>query len=169
MASAHSRTGRRIGRVDLPDPIYPIWRWLTSVRIAIILIAFIALVSLIGVVIPQVPVQAQGDAAAIAQHINDQRGTWGFATDILADFPWFYNTNGGIFNLFNQPYWFLLVAILSLSITTCTVSRFPPIWRTVRRPQRRVNDAYYERARHRFAFTTPADPAAIVRTFRKHQ
>ena len=168
MATAHSQSRRRIGRVDLPDPLYPIWRWLTSVRIAILLIAVTALVTLIGVVIPQVPVQAQGNAAAVAQHINDQRGTWGFATDILADFPWFYNTNGGIFNLYNQPYWFLLIAVLAFSITTCTVSRFPPIWRTVRRPQRRVNDAYYERARHRFAFTTPADPDAIVRTFRKH-
>ena len=36
MATAHSHPGRRVGGIVLPDPLYPIWRWLTSVRVAII-------------------------------------------------------------------------------------------------------------------------------------
>ena len=156
MAAVESGTARRTGRRDLPDPVYWIWRWLTSIRVAILMITIVVLFALTGVIIPQVPPQFVDTPALVAQHVDNQRGTWGAFTDPLAEFPWFYDANGGIFNLFNQPYWFLLVAVLALAITTCTVSRFPPIWRTVRRPQRRVGDRYFERARHRLDFATPA-------------
>lgn len=166
MAAVQSGTARRTGRTDLPDPVYWIWRRLTSIRVAIALIAVVVLFALTGVIIPQVPPQFIDTPALVAQHVDNQRGTWGVFTDPLAEFPWFYDTNGGIFNLFNQPYWFLLVAVLTLAITTCTVSRFPPIWRSVRRPQRRVNDRYFERARHRLDFATPAvTPAAGPASF----
>ncbi len=227
MAALPPGSARPAGRVALPDPVYPIWRWLTSVRAAILLIATLTMFALAGVIIPQVPPQLLGSPTAVAQHIENQRGTFdhvpaaslllpliglglglairvaapgvrarlrprplrrlplglslaglglllglaadrlggvgGLAlTDILADFPGFYDTNGGVFNLFNQPYWFALVAVLALSITTCTTSRFPPIWRSVRRPQRRVNDRYFERARQRFDFANPDSPAATA-------
>ena len=227
MAALPPGSARPAGRVALPDPVYPIWRWLTSVRAAILLIATLTTFALAGVIIPQAPPQLLGSPAAVAQHIENQRGTFdhvpaaslllplfglglalairvvapgvraalrprplrrlplglslaglglllGLAidrlggvgglplTDILAGFPWLYDTNGGVFNLFNQPYWFALVAVLALSITTCTTSRFPPIWRNVRRPQRRVNDRYFERARQRLDFANPAPPAATA-------
>jgi cytochrome c biogenesis protein ResB len=161
MATVDSGPARRAGRIDLPDPLYPIWRWLTSVRVAVMLIAIVALFALTGVIIPQVPPQFVDSPALVAQHIEAQRPTWGSFTDPIAEFPWFYDANGGIFNLFDQPYWFALVAVLALAITTCTISRFPPIWRTVRRPQRRVNDRYFERARHRLDFAIPASIATI--------
>ena len=162
MTAVESGPVRRAGRA-VPDPIYPVWRWLTSVRNAIILITIVAVFSLVGVIIPQVPPQFVDTPALVAQHVENQRGTWGLLTDPLAEFPWFYDASGGIFNLFNQPYWFLLVAVLALAITTCTISRFPPIWRTVRRPQPRVNDRYFERARHRLDFARPPGGAADAR------
>lgn len=227
MAALQPGTARPAGRIALPDPLYPVWRWLTSVRAAIVLIAILTGFALAGVIIPQVPPQLLGSPIAVAGHIDAQRptfdhvpaatlllpllglGVWlairvaapgaraalqprplrglplslslvglglllgllidglggvgGLAlTDALAEFPWLYDTNGGVFNLFNQPYWFALVALLALSITTCTTSRFPPIWRTVRRPQRRVNDRYFERARQRFDFASPAPAAATA-------
>ncbi len=164
MATLESGSAGRAGRVDLPDPVYLLWRWLTSVRVAIGLILLLALFALAGVIIPQVPPQFSGSPALVEQHVEAQRGTWGAFTAVLADFPWLYETNGGIFNLFNQPYWWALVVVLALAITTCTISRFPPIWRTVRRPQRRVNDAYFQRARHRLDFATPPDAAAALAT-----
>ncbi len=227
MAALQPGTARPAGRIALPDPLYPVWRWLTSVRAAIVLIAILTGFALAGVIIPQVPPQLLGSPAAVAQHIDAQRPTFDHApaatlllpllglgvwliirvaapgaraalqprplrglplslsliglglllglvidglggvgglalTDALAEFPWLYDTNGGIFNLFNQPYWFALVALLALSITTCTTSRFPPIWRNVRRPQRRVNDRYFERARQRLDFASPAPAAATA-------
>ena len=84
---------------------------------------------------------------------------------MLADFPWFYETNGGVFNLYKQPYWYAVVALVALAISVCTVSRAPPIWRTVRKPPKRVNAAYFDRARHRASAdiaegTTPASAQA---------
>ncbi len=168
MAAVESRARRRLNRRDMPDPVYWVWKKLTSVKTAIALIAMTALMSFISVVIPQVPAQFTNSAERIEEHVELQRGTWGPVTDVLAEFPWFYDAHGGVFNLFNQPYWFALVVILALSITTCTVSRFAPIWRTVRRPQRRVNDAYFERARHRLDFEV-ADAEAVEQGLRRRR
>ncbi len=144
-----------------PDPAWWIWRRLTSVKWAIGLILAAALFSAIGVIIPQVPPQLADIPEQVEEHIELQRPTWGWFTDVLADFPWFYETNGGVFNLYKQPYWYAVVALVALAISVCTVSRAPPIWRTVRKPPKRVNAAYFERARHRASAdlaegTTPA-------------
>ena len=156
MTAAEQSRAPRSFRGALPDPAYWVWRRLTSVRWAIGLILAAALVSGAGVVIPQVPPQFADSPERVEEHVEAQRGTWGWFTDVLADFPWFYEANGGVFNLFNQPYWYALVGLVAVAISVCTVSRAPPIWRTVRRPPRRVNAAYFERARHRFAAELPA-------------
>ena len=156
MTAAEQSRAPRSFRGALPDPAYWVWRRLTSVRWAIGLILLAALVSGAGVVIPQVPPQFADSPERVQEHVEAQRGTWGWFTDALADFPWFYEANGGVFNLFNQPYWYALVGLVAVAISVCTVSRAPPIWRTVRRPPRRVNAAYFERARHRFAAELPA-------------
>lgn len=122
---------------------------MTSVKWAIGLILAAALFSAVGVIIPQVPPQLADIPAQVEEHIEAQRPTWGGFTDVLADFPWFYETNGGVFNLYKQPYWYAVVALVALAISVCTVSRAPPIWRTVRKPPKRVNAAYFDRARHR--------------------
>jgi len=141
---------RRDTRRDTwPDPAWWIWRRLTSVKWAIGLILAAALFSAVGVIIPQVPPQLADIPEQVEIHIEAQRPTWGGFTDVLAEFPWFYETNGGVFNLYKQPYWYAVVALVALAISVCTVSRAPPIWRTVRRPPKRVNAAYFDRARHR--------------------
>ena len=160
MTAAEQSRAPRSFRASLPDPAYWVWRRLTSVRWAIGLILVTALVSGAGVVIPQVPPQFADSPERVEEHVEAQRGTWGWFTDILADFPWFYEANGGVFNLFNQPYWYVLVGLVAVAISVCTVSRAPPIWRTVRRPPRRVNAAYFERARHRFTAELPAGTGA---------
>ncbi len=145
-----------------PDPAWWIWRRLTSVKWAIGLILAAALFSAIGVIIPQVPPQLADIPEQVEEHIELQRPTWGWFTDVLADFPWFYETNGGVFNLYKQPYWYAVVALVALAISVCTVSRAPPIWRTVRRPPKRVNAAYFDRARHRASvpIAEDAEPAS---------
>ncbi len=160
MTAAEQSRAPRSFRGALPDPAYWVWRRLTSVRWAIGLILVTALVSGAGVVIPQVPPQFADSPERVEEHVEAQRGTWGWFTDVLADFPWFYEADGGVFNLFNQPYWYALVGLVAVAISVCTVSRAPPIWRTVRRPPRRVNAAYFERARHRFAAELPAGTGA---------
>ena len=162
MAAVGQSRAPRSFRAALPDPAYWVWRKLTSVRWAIGLILVAALASGVGVVIPQVPPQFAGVPERVEEHVEAQRPTWGGFTDVLADFPWFYETNGGVFNLFNQPYWYALVGLVAVAISVCTVSRAPPIWRTFRRPPKRVNAAYFERARHRFAAELPEGTGAAA-------
>ena len=160
MAAVSSSPRRPAGRIGLPHPAYWIWRRLTSVRWAAALILVAALFSAAGVIIPQVPPQLADIPEQVQQHIDAQRGTFGGATDALAEFPWLYDAKGGVFNLYKQPYWYALVALVAVAIAVCTVSRAAPIWRTVRRPPRRVNPAYFERARHRFALDLPQSAAS---------
>lgn len=166
MAAASSNPRHPAGRVSLPHPAYWLWRRLTSVRWAAALILLAALFSAAGVIIPQVPPQLINIPGQIEAHIDAQRGAFGAATDPLAEFPWFYDANGGVFNLYQQPYWYALVGLVAVAIAVCTVSRAAPIWRTVKRPPRRVNAAYFERARHRFALDLPqfAAPAERARS-----
>lgn len=143
-----------------PDPAWWIWRRLTSVKWAIGLILAAALFSAVGVIVPQVPPQLADIPEQVDEHIDAQRPTWGWFTDVLAEFPWFYETNGGVFNLYKQPYWYAVVALVALAISVCTVSRAPPIWRTVRRPPKRVNAAYFDRARHRASAAISSEDTA---------
>lgn len=163
MAAASSNPRHPAGRVSLPHPAYWLWRRLTSVRWAAALILLAALFSAAGVIIPQVPPQLINIPGQIEAHIDAQRGAFGAATDPLAEFPWFYDANGGVFNLYQQPYWYALVGLVAVAIAVCTVSRAAPIWRTVKRPPRRVNAAYFERARHRFTLDLPRSAAPAER------
>ncbi len=161
MAALRESPAPRSFRASLPHPAYWIWRRLTSVRWAIGLILAAALFSAVGVIIPQVPPSQIDIPGGIEAHVEAQRGAFGWTTDPLAEFPWFYDARGGVFNLYQQYYWYALVALVAAAISVCTVSRAAPIWRTVRRPPRRVNAAYFERARHRCTrdLDAPAPPA----------
>ena len=141
-------------RIRTRNPLEAVFRVLTSVRFAIALIAFIVLSALLGVVLPQVPDFVRGDPTAHAQWLAAKGGAyWVFAPGM---------DRLQLFDVFHS-YWFTgALAVLMLSIAVCTASRFPPIWRSIRRPPRRVNDRYFETAHHRASFETPADARAIA-------
>src|SRR5438105_14665305 len=84
------------GRIAF-DPVRGLWRLLTSVRFALGLIAFLAVVSLLGVVIPQLPVPMRGNPAAEAAWLQFERGRFYDLTTIM------YRL--GLFEVF-QSLWF---------------------------------------------------------------
>jgi len=130
------------------DPIRATWRLFTNVRWAIAVIAFLALASLIGVLVPQVPAGVRGDGVAETQWLAVQEDRFGFLTDPM--------NRVGLFDVFHARWFVYALSLLVVSVAVCTVSRFPSIWRAVTRPPRRVNDAYFASARHRFDYATPA-------------
>ncbi|MDP2950221.1 MAG: cytochrome c biogenesis protein ResB, partial [Chloroflexota bacterium] len=91
--------------------------------------------------------------------LESQRGRYGVFTDAL------YRL--GLFDIFHARYFAISLGLLVVSVSLCTANRFPPIWRTIRRPQRRVPDTYFERAHHRVAFGAPADAAALEAVLRR--
>ncbi|MDP2950244.1 MAG: cytochrome c biogenesis protein ResB, partial [Chloroflexota bacterium] len=158
MAKAETvRTWARVAR-DY-DPLRATWRLLTNVRWAIALIGFLALASLLGVLLPQIPGSLGGDSAAVSAWLESQRGRYGVFTDAL------YRL--GLFDIFHARWFAISLGLLVVSVSVCTANRFPPIWRTIRRPQKRVPDTYFERAHHRVAFGAPADAAALEAVLRR--
>jgi len=143
------------------DPLRAVWRLFTSVRWALILLAFLALACLLGVLLPQMPSTVRGDSAAVADWLDVERGKFGVFTD-----P-FYRL--GFFDVFHARWFAAGLGLLVVSVTVCTANRFFPIWRTIRQPQRRVADTYFQRAHHRAEFATPVEPLALEGVLQRHR
>ncbi len=142
------------------DPLRLIWRVLTSVRWAIFLTIFLALASLAGVLLPQIPDGVSGEAAVDAW-LETQRGKFGPFTDVFHHL--------GLFDVFNARWFTASLGLLVVSVALCTLNRFPAIWNSIRRPQRRVPDEYFERAHHRVSYSAPADPDTLEGVLRRHR
>ena len=159
---AKAQTARRWAQTARElDPLRAVWRLFTSVRWALILLAFLALAGLLGVLLPQIPGTVRGDGAAVADWLDVQRGKFGVFTD-----P-FYRL--GFFDVFHARWFAAGLGLLVVSVTVCTANRFFPIWRTIRHPRRRVPETYFQRAHHRVEFATPADPLALVGVLRRRR
>ncbi len=158
MANVVAARGR--ARVSFPfDPFRIIFRLLTSVRVALLLIGLVAVGALLGVIFPQAPDEVRASTQAYAAYTEFQRTRYGVFTDAMRRL--------GLFEVFHS-YWFNgLLVVLLLAVAVCTANRIPPIVRNVRRPVRRVNDRFFAQARHRAEFASPAEPAAVVAALRR--
>jgi cytochrome c biogenesis protein len=126
------------GRLYEADPLRWLWRLLTSVRFALGLIGFLALASLLGVLIPQLPVEMRGNPAAVAAWLDFQEEErFGFLTDSM------YRL--GLFTLFRSVWFGAALGLLVVSVCVCTINRLPPVWRNITKPQTRVPDDYFTR------------------------
>jgi cytochrome c biogenesis protein len=143
------------------DPFRDLWRLLTSVRFALIIIAFLALAGLAGVLIPQIPVGVRGNPAAVDLWLDSQEGKFGGLTEPMHRL--------GLFQVFESRWFMGALALLVASVTVCTVNRFPSIWRSITRPQERVPDSYFERANHRYVSEKAIEPSALATTLRRQR
>ena len=119
------------------DPLRWLWRGLTSVRFAVALIAFLALASLLGVLIPQLPAEMRGNPTWEAEWFSLQRQRFGFLAEPME--------RAGLFEVFRSVWFVSGLALLVASVCVCTANRLGPVWRNVFRPQTRVPDDYFER------------------------
>ena len=71
--------------INLISPFRAVWWLVTNVRFAILLLVVMASVSLLGVVIPQMPTNVRGDATSEADWLKLQHGRFGFLTSPLHD------------------------------------------------------------------------------------
>src|SRR6266540_2775428 len=110
-AATPYRTGRRWPDAD---PLRWLWHGLTSVRFALGLIGFLALSSLLGVVIPQVPAPMRDNPAAISAWLNLQHDRFGFLATPMERL--------GLFEVF-RTYWFAgALGLLVASVCVCTAN-----------------------------------------------
>jgi len=141
------------------DPFRPLFRLLTSVQFALVQLGVVAFAALLGVFFPQAPDPVRLNPPAFDAWTEAQRGTYGPFTNVLRRLD--------LFEVFHSLWFNALLMLLLMSVAVCTVNRFAPIWRSVRRPIRRVNDRYFETAHARAILATPADAGAVEGGWRR--
>lgn len=143
------------------DPLHALWRALTSVRVAIYLLALVAAGALLGTVFPQMPGPMRTNPAATSAWLEFQKGKFGPFTLPL------YRL--GLFEVFHTVWFNGLLALVLVAVAVCTANRFAPTWRSIRRPQLRVGEAYFSRTRHRARREEPVAAEALVAALRRRR
>lgn len=126
------------------NPLRATWWLFGNLRWGIALIAFLAAVSLLGVLLPQIPPAMRGDPLAEAAWVEIQRDSFGFLTD------WMYRV--GLFDIFHARWFAVALGLLVASSAVYVLGRFPAVWWTVTRPRKRVADSYFRTAPQRASF-----------------
>ena len=144
--------------LSLVNPLRAVWWLFTNVRFAILLLALLAAVSLVGVLVPQMPATVKGDLALEQAWLDTQHENFAFLTGGMDAI--------GFFEVFQQRWFALLLATTVVSTGAYIVSRFPGIWANIRRPRTRVPDRYFETAPHRFQLEEAVDADRLERALR---
>jgi cytochrome c biogenesis protein ResB len=131
------------------NPLRAVWWLVTNVRFAILLLVLVVVVSLIGVLVPQMPANVRGDALLEEEWLATQEDRFGVLTEPMEAI--------GVFDVFHQRWFALLLAVTVASTAAYVVSRFPGIWQTITRPRKRVPDRYFEMAPHRVTVDAAVD------------
>jgi len=107
---------------DIPTKV---WDALASLRLTMFVLIALALVSIIGTIIPQGNLDPQYIAA-----IGGQQGNRYKLYSLL-----------GFFNMYHS-WWFLgLLGLLSANVLACSLKRLPQVWRTAFRPEPLLTEA----------------------------
>ena len=143
------------------DPFRAIWRLLINVKFAVALVSTAVLASLIGVVVPQLPAEMRSNPAARSAWLELQRDDFGVFTSLMDRLDFF--------DVFQSPWFVGLWLVIVVAVTVCTISRFPPTWRSVQRPPMRVGERYFATAKHRAGFSHTGGASAVEALLRKRR
>jgi cytochrome c biogenesis protein ResB len=144
---------------SLLNPLRAVWWLFTNVRFAIFLLAVLCLVSLIGVLVPQMPLVVRGDPVAEAQWLDGQDSNLGFLAGLMERL--------GLFHLFQSAWFAMLLAVTVASTGAYVLSRLPAIWTSITRPRKRVPDRYFALAPHRVQATGPVNLGLLEQRLRR--
>jgi cytochrome c biogenesis protein len=161
---AGKTAGRAPGRartLNVLNPLRAVWWLAANVRFAIVLLVALSVVSLAGVVIPQVPSNIRGDAALEADWLDRQEGRFGFFAEPL--------DATGLFDVFHQRWFGVLLAVTVVSTGAYVVSRVPGVLQSIGRPRKRVPDRYFQMAPHRVHAEGPVDAARLAELLRERR
>lgn len=135
-----------------------IFRWLTSMRVALVLLFGLALLTLAGTMIAQVPADVKSDPQAYATWLDGVRPKYGGWTNVLEKL--------GFFAIFSSIWFTGILVLLCSSVLACSARRAPRLWRTAARPKMIMTKAFFERAPHRERILSKADPDTALTELR---
>ncbi len=115
-----------------------LWHFLSSMRLAMVLMLAIAVLGVAGSLLMQIPRDVVGNPASEQLWVESVRPRYGGWTDLF--------TTLGLFNVFNSVVFRILVAALTISLVACSIHRIPGMIRTARNPRVDVGPAFFEHA-----------------------
>ncbi len=146
------------------DVFERLWHLLISMRTGLVLMLFLALLTLAGTILTQVPAGVQGDPTAYAQWLDQVRPKYGGWTNVFDAI--------GLFSVFSSIPFKVTVVLLVTSILACSVNRTPRLWRQATRPRLVASGAFLEHAPLAGSLTVPrpsqATAEALTRELKRH-
>lgn len=91
----------------------PLWSFFSSVRLTIVLLILLAVVSILGTIIPQ-----REEAAELARNLNPD--TFAFVVRL------------GLFDMYHALWFRILIGSLALNLVVCSLDRFRSTWKRFR-------------------------------------
>ena len=124
------------GKRPRRDWVEAIWTLFCSIRFAVVLNLGLAIASMLGTVIPQLPPGVQNFEQELDRFLAAAAGRYGDFSKVLY---W-----AGFYDIYNSLWFRLIVALTIFSIIICTLNRWQPIMKLIRNPQVRVSEAFME-------------------------
>lgn len=135
-ARQRSSAGSALG---WPERLFDqVWRLFASVRFALVLILFLAAATLAGTTLMQAPGGITFGTADYASWVQQLRPRYGAWTDVFSSLQ--------LLSVFGSWWYRAAMAALVVSITVCSVNRWPAVARGIFSPRVRVPDRFFERA-----------------------
>lgn len=131
-----------------------VWHLLISLKLAVILLLAILVVAFLRTLFPQLPPGVAADPDTQSLWLAMAQEKYGLLFSPLHTL--------GLFNLFYSLWFRLLLSLLIINVTICTINRIRSTWRVVFKPKVRVSDALFQkgtlRASLRLAMRRPCWP-----------
>ncbi len=152
----------RMGAVD--SALDRLWHFLTSMKLALVLMLVFAALTLVGTLVIQAPAGISDDPQAKAGWLAEIRPRFGGWTDLMDRLQ--------VFEIFTSVWVRVIGALLAASLIACTVHRIPGTWRTTRKPHVDVGPAFFEHAPQHEAMTFQRKPDEVLaeagQVFKRH-
>jgi len=150
--SVPAPAAERMSGVD--SALEKLWHFLTSMKLALVLMLAFAALSLVGTLVIQAPAGVTDDPQAKAQWLAEIRPKFGGWTDLMDRLQ--------AFEIFTSVWLRAIGALLAASLIACTVHRIPGTWRTMRHPRVDVGPAFFEHAPQHEAMTFHRGPDEVL-------
>lgn len=120
------------------DVFERLWHLLISMRTGLALMLVLALLTLVGTLVAQVPAGIQADPGAYQQWLTSVRPKYGGWTTVF--------DMTGLFAVFSSIWFRATTVLLTTSILACSINRAPRLWRQAVHPRIAASPAFLDHA-----------------------
>jgi cytochrome c biogenesis protein len=120
------------------DVFERLWHLLISMRTGLALMLVLALLTLVGTLVAQVPAGIQADPGAYQQWLTSVRPKYGGWTTVF--------DMTGLFAVFSSLWFRATTVLLTTSILACSINRAPRLWRQAVHPRIAASPAFLDHA-----------------------